>query len=73
MHPENPEALIAIIIAGLGYGVFIGGDALQKRRADPRHADRLPAFIPVWIKRAGSAMMIVPVVAYVSLWVVGRF
>ena len=73
MHPENPEALMAIIIAGLGYGVYIGGNALQERRAKPEHVDRLPAFVPVWIKYLGGAMMIVPITLYVLLWVIGRF
>ena len=27
MTPDNPEALITIIIAGIGYGIYIGGEA----------------------------------------------
>ena len=73
MQPENPEALLTIIIAGLGYGVYIGGEALQKRRADPKNADKLPVFVPVWIKWLGGAMMIIPVGAYVVSWVIGWF
>lgn len=73
MQPENPEALMAIIIAGLGYGVYIGGNALQERRAKPENADRLPPFVPIWIKWLGGAMMIVPIALYVMLWVIGRF
>ena len=71
MQPENPEALLTIIIAGLGYGVYIGGEALQKRRADPKNADKLPAIVPILIKRLGGGMMILPVGVYVVSWFIG--
>jgi len=71
MQPENPEALLTIIIAGLGYGVYIGGEALQKRRADPKYADKLPAIVPLLIKRLGGGMMILPVGVYVVSWFIG--
>ena len=33
MTPENPEALITIIIAGIGYGIYIGGEGVAKNAA----------------------------------------
>lgn len=73
MQPENPEALLTIIIAGLGYGIYIGGEALQKRRSDPKYADKLPDFVPILIKRFGGALMIIPVGIYVLSWAVSWF
>jgi len=68
MTPENPEAVITIVIAGLGYGIYIGGDALQKKRQARPDGRNLPLAAILVIRQVGAALMIVPVLVYVGSW-----
>ena len=73
MTPENPRALITIIIAGIGYGIYIGGEALQKRRLAKPDQYHLPHIITLLAKYGGGTIMILPVMLYVLSWVTSKF
>ena len=68
MTPENPEALVTIIVAGIGYGIYIGGEALDKRRVARSEGRHLPEQIVRLIRDCGGAMLVLPVLLYVGLW-----
>ena len=73
MTPENPEALITIIIAGIGYGIYIAGEALQKRRLAKPDQSYLLQIVTYLARYCGGAMMIIPVMLYVFSWAAGKF
>ena len=73
MTPENPEAVITIIIAGIGYGLYIGAEAMQKKRDRWASSAPAPARVLTWVKSIGAAMMVLPILVYVGSWVLGRF
>ena len=73
MTPENPEAVITIIIAGIGYGLYIGAEAMQKKRDQRASMALTSARTLTLIKSIGAAMMVLPILAYVGAWVFGRF
>jgi len=73
MTPENPEAVITIIIAGIGYGLYIGAEAMQKKRDQRASMAPIPARALTLVKSIGAVMMVLPILAYVGAWVLGRF
>ena len=73
MTPENPEALITIIIAGVGYGIYIGCEAIEKRRLAKPDQYHLPQMITLLARYGGGAMMILPVAIYVFSWATSKF
>ena len=73
MTPENPEALITIIIAGFGYGIYIGGENLDKRRLAKPDQYHLPQIITLLARYGGGAMMILPMALYVFSWSTSNF
>ena len=73
MTPENPEALITIIIAGVGYGIYIGGEAIDKRRLAQPDQYHVPQMITLLARYGGGAMMILPVAIYVFSWATSKF
>ena len=73
MTPENPEALITIIIAGFGYGIYIGGETLEKRRLAKPDQYHLPQIITLLARYGGGAMMILPMALYVFSWSTSNF
>ncbi len=73
MTPENPEAVITIIIAGIGYGLYIGAEAMQKKRDQRASMAPTPARALTLVKSIGAVMMVLPILAYVGAWVLGRF
>ena len=68
MTPQNPEALITIIIAGIGYGIYVAGEELKKRRLDKPKKYRVPEIILLLARYGGGSMMIFPVVLYILSW-----
>ena len=73
MTRENPEAIITIIIAGIGYGIYIAGEALQKRRLAKPDQSHLLQIVTYLARYCGGAMMIIPVMLYVFSWAAGKF
>ncbi len=73
MNPENPEALITIIIAGIGYGIYIGGEALQKRRLAKPDQYHLLQIVALLARYGGGTMMILPLILYVLSWATSKF
>tara|TARA_B100001093_G_scaffold30712_1_gene26550 strand:- start:282 stop:503 length:222 start_codon:yes stop_codon:yes gene_type:complete len=73
MTPENPEALITIIIAGFGYGIYIGGESIEKRRLAKPDQYHLPQMITLLARYGGGAMMILSVAIYVFSWATSKF
>ena len=73
MTPDNPEALITIIIAGIGYGIYIGGEALQKRQLAKPDQYNLPQVVTLLARYVGATMMILPVMLYVLSWATSKF
>ena len=73
MTPENPEALITIITAGIGYGIYIGGEALQKWRLAKQNEYRLPQILTFFARYVGGTMMILSVMLYVFSWTANKF
>ncbi len=73
MTPDNPEALITIIIAGIGYGIYIGGEALQKRQLAKPDQYHLPQVVTLLARYVGATMMILPVMLYVLSWAKSKF
>ena len=69
MEQINPHALIAIVVAGIGYGIYIGAESLEKRYA---LKDQI-SIMPKYLKHVGGAMMIVPIALFVVLWAVAKF
>ena len=69
MEQINPHALIAIVVAGIGYGIYIGAESLEKRYA---LKDQI-SIMPKYLKHIGGAMMIVPIALFVVLWAVAKF
>ena len=72
MAPENPEALITIIIAGIGYGIYIGGEALQRWRLAKQNQYRLPQIVTLFARYVGGTMMILSVMLYVFYWAANK-
>jgi len=72
MAPENPEALITIIIAGIGYGIYIGGEALQRWRLAKQNQYRLPQIVTLFARYIGGTMMILSVMLYVFYWAANK-
>ena len=64
MEQINPHALIAIVVAGIGYGIYIGAEALEKRHAKN---DQI-SYVPKFLKHIGGALMVVPIAIFVALW-----
>ena len=64
MEQINPHALIAIVVAGIGYGIYIGAEALEKRYAKN---DQI-SYVPKFFKHIGGALMVVPIAIFVALW-----
>jgi uncharacterized membrane protein len=64
MEQFNPHALIAIVVAGIGYGIYIGAEALEKRYAKN---DQI-SYVPKFLKHIGGALMVVPIAIFVALW-----
>ena len=73
MTPDNPEALITIILAGIGYGIYIGGEALQKRQLAKPDQYHLPQVVTLLARYVGATMMILPVMLYVLSWATSKF
>ena len=73
MTPDNPEALITIIIAGIGYGIYIGGEALQKRRLAKPDQYHLPQVVTLLARYGGATMMTLAVTLYVFSWATSKF
>ena len=69
MEQINPHALIAIIVAGIGYGIYIGAEALEKRYTIKEQI----SIMPKYLKHIGSALMVVPIALFVALWAVAKF
>ena len=72
MTPENPEAVITIIIAGIGYGIYIGGESLDKRRLTRADGGPFSARAIAAIKLLGGAMMLIAVLGYVGVWIFAK-
>ena len=64
MEQINPHALIAIVVAGIGYGIYTGAEALEKRYAKN---DQI-SYVPKFLKHIGGALMVVPIAIFVALW-----
>ena len=73
MTLDNPKALITIIIAGIGYGIYIGGEALQKRRLAKPDQYHLPQIVTLIARYVGATMMTLPVMLYVLSWATSKF
>ena len=69
MEQINPHALIAIVVAGIGYGIYIGAEALEKRFADKGQTSA----IPKWLRHVGGVLMVVPISLFVALWAFAKF
>lgn len=69
MEQINPHALIAIIVAGIGYGIYIGAESLEKRYASHDQISNMPK----WLKHIGGALMVVPIAVFVALWAFAKF
>ena len=69
MEQINPHALIAIVVAGIGYGIYIGAEALEKRYANNDQV----SIMPKWLKHIGGTLMVVPIAIFVALWAVAKF
>lgn len=69
MEQINPHALIAIVVAGIGYGIYIGAEALEKRFADKGQSSA----VPKWLRHVGGALMVVPIGLFVALWAFAKF
>lgn len=69
MEQINPHALIAIVVAGIGYGIYIGAESLEKSYALKDQT----SIMPKYLKHVGGAMMIVPIALFVALWAVAKF
>ena len=69
MEQINPHALIAIVVAGIGYGIYIGAEALEKRFADKGQISATPK----WLRHVGGALMVVPITLFVALWAFAKF
>ena len=69
MEQINPHALIAIVVAGIGYGIYIGAESLEKRYAKN---DQI-SYVPKFLKNIGGALMVVPISIFVALWAFAKF